>query len=51
MRSLTIAALALMLTASRALAGDVPTVVPEPASVALIAVGAGALALVRFRRK
>ena len=51
MRILTLAALA-VLTATQAWAGsDVPPGVPEPATLALVAVGLGGVALVKFRRR
>ena len=54
MRILTLAAIA-VLTASQAWAGSVtsgtPGTVPEPATLGLFAVGVGAIALARFRRR
>jgi len=41
----------LLLTARTALAGLITTPVPEPASLGLLAVGAGALLVMRARKK
>jgi hypothetical protein len=50
MRILTLAALA-VLTASQAWAGNGPPPIPEPATLALMALGVGGVALVRFGRR
>ena len=39
------------LTAHAAVAGPAPTAVPEPASLALLAGGVGALAIIKLRRR
>ena len=50
MRTLVLAAVA-VLTASQAWAGSVTPPVPEPATLALLALGIGGAALIRFRRR
>ena len=51
MTQLGLGVAALVLTAGTAFAGQVTTPIPEPASMALLAVGAGALAVYRLRRR
>jgi len=50
MRVLMLAALA-VLTANQAWAGEPGPVVPEPATLALLAVGLGGVAVAKFRRR
>ena len=50
MRIFVLAVLA-VLTASQAWAGSTPGPVPEPATLALLALGIGGVAVVRFRRQ
>jgi hypothetical protein len=46
-----VAGLPLLMLSPLVQAGDVPGVIPEPETLALLAVGAVALAIVRMRRR
>ena len=52
MRLLALVSALVVLTASQAWAGNaVPPPIPEPASLGLLAIGMGGVALARFRRR